>query len=54
VEQLFGVKVQAVRTQTMRGKMKRMGRSFGKKPNWKKAYVQLREGEKQLEFFESQ
>ena len=54
VERLFGVKVQAVRTQTMRGKMKRMGRSFGKKPNWKKAYVQLREGEKQLEFFESQ
>ena len=53
VEKLFGVKVAAVRTQLVRGKMKRMGRSIGKTPNWKKAYVQLREGEKSLEFFES-
>ena len=53
VEQLFGVKVRSVRTQLMRGKVKRMGRNIGRRPNWKKAYVQLREGEKQLEFFES-
>ena len=52
VEEMFGVKVASVRTQQMRGKMKRMGRSYGKRPNWKKAYVQLRDGEKQLEFFE--
>ena len=53
VERLFGVKVKAVRTQLMRGKFKRMGRNVGKRPNWKKAYVQLHEGEKQLEFFET-
>jgi large subunit ribosomal protein L23 len=52
VEQLFGVKVASVRTQVVRGKMKRMGRSLGKRPNWKKAYVQLGEGQKALEFFE--
>ena len=52
VEKIFGVKVASVRTQQVRGKMKRMGRSIGKRPNWKKAYVQLRAGEKQLEFFE--
>ncbi len=52
VEKMFGVKVASVRTQQVRGKMKRMGRSIGKRPNWKKAYVQLRDGEKQLEFFE--
>jgi len=33
--------------------MKRVGRSIGRRPSWKKAYVQLREGEKTLEFFES-
>jgi large subunit ribosomal protein L23 len=52
IEKLFGVKVVSVRTQLVRGKMKRMGRNLGKRPNWKKAYVQLREGEKALEFFE--
>jgi large subunit ribosomal protein L23 len=53
VEKLFGVKIAAVRTQVVRGKMKRLGRNIGKRPNWKKAYVQLREGEKPLEFFET-
>lgn len=52
VEGLFGVKVDHVRTQNVRGKWKRVGRSFGQRPNWKKAYVQLREGEKPIEFFE--
>ena len=52
VEKLFGVKVAAVRTQRVEGKWKRVGRSFGQRPDWKKAYVQLREGEKTLEFFE--
>ncbi|NIM89331.1 MAG: 50S ribosomal protein L23 [Candidatus Aminicenantes bacterium] len=53
VEQLFKVKVERVRTQSKRGKMKRVGRSQGKVKDWKKAYVKLKEGEKMIEFFEA-
>ena len=52
VEKLFNVKVAAVRTVSMRGKVKRYGRFEGKRPDWKKAFVTLREGEKMIEFFE--
>ena len=52
VETLFGVKVQDVRVATVHGKMKRQGRYQGRRPDWKKAYVVLREGEKMVEFFE--
>ena len=52
VEKLFGVKVAKVRTARINGKMKRYGRFEGKRPDWKKAYVTLREGEKMIEFFE--
>jgi large subunit ribosomal protein L23 len=52
VEQLFGSKVAAVRTTSMRGKLKRQGRFAGRRPDWKKAYVRLREGEKLPEFIE--
>ncbi len=52
VEQLFSVKVTSVRTISMRGKMKRYGRFEGKRPDWKKAFVTLRKGEKMIEFFE--
>ena len=52
VEQLFGSKVAAVRTTSMRGKLKRQGRFAGRRPDWKKAYVRLREGEKLPEFLE--
>ncbi len=45
VEKLFGVRVASVNTQVVRGKVKRVGRHFGKKPNWKKAVVTLREGD---------
>jgi large subunit ribosomal protein L23 len=45
VEKLFGVHVLAVRTANARGKNKRVGRSIGRRPNWKKAFVTLREGE---------
>ncbi len=45
VEKLFGVHVTAVRTSIARGKNKRVGRSVGRRPNWKKAIVTLREGE---------
>lgn len=40
----FGVEVDAVRTLVVRGKSKRFGRFTGKRSNWKKAYVTLKEG----------
>lgn len=52
-EKLFKVKVERVRIQKMKGKMRRVGRSEGRKKNWKKAYVKLREGEKMIEYFEA-
>ena len=52
VESLFGVKVQDVRVANVHGKVKRQGRYQGRRPDWKKAYVVLREGEKMVEFFE--
>ena len=52
VEQVFGVRVQSVRTLIVRGKNKRFGRYYGKRSNWKKAYVKLVEGNT-LDFFEA-
>ena len=52
VEQLLGAKVQSVRTALTHGKMKRQGRFAGRRPDWKKAYVKLREGEKLPEFLQ--
>jgi len=52
VEAIFGVKVARVNTINMRGKMKRMGRFEGKRPDWKKAIVTLTEDSKTIEFFE--
>jgi large subunit ribosomal protein L23 len=46
VEQLFKVKVSAVRTASYQGKLKRMGRHQGRRPDWKKAIVQLAPGHK--------
>jgi large subunit ribosomal protein L23 len=51
VEELFGVKVQAVNIIQVRPKPKRRGMIRGRKPGWKKAIVQLREGES-IEIFE--
>jgi large subunit ribosomal protein L23 len=45
IEQLFGVKVTGVWTLNVRGKEKRMGKTVGRRPNWKKAIVKLREGD---------
>jgi large subunit ribosomal protein L23 len=45
VEQLFEVKVKGVRTMNVRGKVKRLGRFEGKRPDWKKAIVELQAGE---------
>ena len=52
VERLFGVKVQDVRVANVHGKVKRQGRYVGRRPDWKKAYVVLKQGEKMIEFFE--
>ncbi len=52
VETLFGVKVSGVRVATVHGKVKRQGRYSGRRPDWKKAYVVLKQGEKMIEFFE--
>ena len=52
VETLFSVKVSAVRVARMHGKVKRQGRFVGRRPDWKKAYVVLKEGEKMIEFFD--
>ena len=52
VEQLFGSKVESVRTTLSHGKVKRQGRFVGRRPDWKKAYVTLREGEKLPEFLQ--
>jgi large subunit ribosomal protein L23 len=46
VEQLFGSKVESVRTSVAHGKVKRQGKYSGRRSDWKKAYVKLREGEK--------
>jgi len=52
VEKLFKVKVAEVRTANMDGKLRRQGRFAGYKPDWKKAYVKLKAGEKVPEFAE--
>jgi len=51
VEKLFKVNVLAVNTLIVRGKVKRFGRMKNKKPNWKKAVVQL-ESSDSIDFFE--
>ena len=52
VEQLLGPRVESVRTSLAHGKMKRQGRHVGRRSDWKKAYVRLREGEKLPEFLQ--
>ena len=44
VEKLFDVEVQSVRTLNVRGKTKFFGRTEGRRPHWKKAYVSLKPG----------
>ncbi len=52
VEELFDVKVAKVNTVNCKGKSRRVGRFEGKKPDWKKAIVTLKEDSKSIEFFE--
>ena len=51
VERLFKVKVLQVRTSNILGKVKRLGRRYGKRPDWKKAIITLKEGDRN-DFFE--
>ncbi|MDT4288784.1 50S ribosomal protein L23 [Methylomonas sp. MO1] len=44
VELMFGVEVAAVRVLNVKGKIKRFGRTLGKRSDWKKAYVKLQPG----------
>lgn len=52
VETQFKVKVAEVRISNVHGKVRRQGKFAGRRPDWKKAYVRLAEGEKPIEFFE--
>jgi large subunit ribosomal protein L23 len=52
VQTVFKVKVADVRTSTTAGKLRRRGRFAGYRPDWKKAYVRLRAGEKMPEYAE--
>ncbi|MBN1141056.1 MAG: 50S ribosomal protein L23 [Deltaproteobacteria bacterium] len=50
LEKAFDIKVKDVKTLIVAGKMKRVGRNFGKRNNWKKAYVTLTP-ESKMDFF---
>ena len=50
VEVLFKVKVASVRTSTFAGKERRRGKYAGYRPDWKKAFVRLKAGEKMPEY----
>jgi large subunit ribosomal protein L23 len=52
VETAFKVKVAAVRTATQSGKLRRRGRFTGYRPDWKRAFVKLKAGEKMPEYAE--
>jgi large subunit ribosomal protein L23 len=50
LEKAFDIKVQDVKTLVVAGKIKRTGRNFGKRSNWKKAYITLTP-ESNMDFF---
>lgn len=50
VRAIFDVEVDSVRTAKYRGKMRRRGRFEGRKPDWKKAYVKLKPGQRPVEY----
>ena len=52
VAEIFKVKVEKVNTMNVHGKMKRMGRTSGKRPDYKKAIVKLAPGEA-IEFYKA-
>jgi large subunit ribosomal protein L23 len=50
VQNIFKVKVHSIRTATYPGKERRRGKFSGYRPDWKKAYVRLKSGEKMPEY----
>jgi large subunit ribosomal protein L23 len=53
VQVVFKVKVESVRTATYHGKVRRRGRTSGRRPDWKKAFVKVKAGEKMPEYAEN-
>jgi len=53
VQRIFKVKVDSVRTAVFHGKTRRRGRLVGHRPDWKKAFVKLKAGEKMPEYAEN-
>jgi len=53
VEEIFGVKVDKIRTIQYEGKMKRRGRYEGRRASWKKAYITLKKGEPFVDYAEA-
>ncbi len=53
VETLFQVKVSTIRTSNVLGKERRRGKFTGFRPDWKKAYVRLKSGEKMPDYVNS-
>ena len=54
IEEIFaGVSVKKVNIMNCKGKLKRMGRNEGYRPDWKKAIVTVTEGSKTIEFFDT-
>lgn len=53
VEEIFNVKVAAVRTVQYEGKIKKRGRQEGRRASWKKAYVTLKKGEPMVDYAEA-
>ena len=52
VEEIFGVEVKKVNIMNYDGKLKRMGRTMGRRAAYKKAIVTLTAGSKEIEFFQ--
>lgn len=52
IEEVFGVKVESVNTMRVLGKVKRMGKTEGKRADWKKAIVKLTPDSKTIDAFE--
>lgn len=52
IEVIFKVEVDKVRLANFKGKIKRLGRNIGKRPDWKKAWVTLKPTSKTIEYFE--
>lgn len=52
LEEIFGIEIAKVNVMNCKGKVKRMGRFVGKRPDTKKAIVTLSESSKEIEFFQ--